>query len=376
MINSKTSEKEIFMDTTISRRNFIKTGSLALLGAAIAANTGTNVFANPSPTPFKPIRFAVISDPHVDIKGENKMKMSAYSVDCLQQTVAELNKEEDLAFVMANGDLLQDGERENAKVVRDALKSLKAPSFVVSGNHDYEPAKPEKRRPGFSYMTTDEFVQYFAGHGYDNSGSHYYAKEIVPGLRLLTLDACVPLEKRWGGNLPEEQLQWLDEELSSHAGEVHLVFMHHNFIPWTVDELRGGPKKWFCVDNAPDVRAVLEKNISSTPIAISGHRHIGLHHRMLNKVNYFVAPSLNSHPMRYSVFTITPEQISWKTPMVPISEIKHLEAREALLNATWWRDEQYKERTAHNDTRVLGLYENNNMLLGARQLMEKNEKIA
>lgn len=362
------------MKTALSRRDFIKTGSMALLGATIAMNSGRQLFAATSPTSFSPIRFAVISDPHVDIKGENKMKMSVYSVECLQRTVDEINREEGLDFVMANGDLLQDGEFENAKVVRDALRSLKTKSFVISGNHDYEPSKPEKHRDGFTYMKTADFIKYFKEHGYDDSGKHYYAREIVPGLRMLTLDACVPEEKRWGGNLPDEQLVWLDEQLSSHPGQVHLVFMHHNFIPWSVDELRGGPKKWFCVDNAPAVRAVLEKNIVSTPIAISGHRHLGLHARQLNKVNYFVVPSLNSHPMRYAVFTVTPEAVSWKTPMVPVSEAKHLEAREALLNSTWWRDEQYKKRTAANDMRVLELYENNNMVIGSRPLQEDDRE--
>ena len=359
---------------TLNRRDFIKRGSLALLGATIAMNTGSKVFAAPSATPFQPVRFGVISDPHVDIKGENKMKMSAYSVECLQRTVAELNREDDLAFVMANGDLLQDGEVENAQVVRNALRTLKTRSFVVSGNHDYEPSKPEKRREGFHYMTTDDFVKFFNGHGYDGSGKHYYARDIVPGLRMLALDACRPAAKNWGGNLPEEQLHWLDQQLATHKGQVHIVFMHHNFIPWTVDELRGGPKKWFCVDNAPDVRAVLEKNIESTPVAVSGHRHIGLHARELNKVNYFVVPSLNSHPMRYAVFTVTPDRISWKTPMVPVSEAKHLEAREALLNSKWWRDEQYTRRTANNDNAVLNLYENNSMIIGARPLKEEAEQ--
>ncbi|HIP82068.1 MAG TPA: hypothetical protein EYH19_00585 [Desulfocapsa sulfexigens] len=78
------------------------------------------------------------------------------------------------------------------------------------------------------------------------------------------------------------------------------------------------------------------------------------------------------HPMRYSVFTISPEQISWKTPMVSVGEVKHLEARETLLNATWWRDEQYNQPIPGNDTAVLGLYENNTMIIGARSLKKES----
>ncbi|WP_267927128.1 metallophosphoesterase family protein [Desulfolithobacter dissulfuricans] len=353
----------------VTRRQFIGTTTLSLLGAAVMTSGGRRVFAAPATTPLQPVRFAVISDPHVDIRGVNKMKMSAHSIECLQHTVDDLNREEELAFVMVNGDLLQDGELENARVVRDALSVLKAPVFVISGNHDYRPANPKKLRQGFTYLSDGEFRKYFAGFGYDDSARRYYARQIVPGLRLIALDACLPAEeKKWGGRLPDEQLHWLDQELFSHSDQVNLVFMHHNFLPWSVDELRGGPKQWFCIDNAAEVRSVLEKNVQATPIAFSGHRHIGLHTRELNSVQYFALPSLNSHPMRYSIFTVTHEQLSWKTPMVGVSEATHLAARQALLQASWWRDQQYRESSPANDMAVLGFYENNDMIVGGRKL--------
>ncbi|SEA26918.1 Calcineurin-like phosphoesterase [Desulfuromusa kysingii] len=353
----------------LSRRQFIRKGGISLLGAAVAMNTGSIAFANTLKVPFEPIRFAVISDLHVDIQGTNGFRLSADSVACLHHTIADLNAEKELAFVMINGDLLTDGEAENASIVREALKTLKHQSFVLCGNHDYQPADTKKHRDGFTYLTIDDFVQYFSGYGYDGSGKRYYAKQIVPGLRMLALDACLPLEqKKWGGHLPDEQLSWLDNELSLHKDQINLVFMHHNFIPWTVDELKGGPKQWFCIDNAAEVRSILEKNSQANPIAFSGHRHIGLHTRELNKINYFALPSLNSHPMRYSIFTLSSEQIAWKTPMVSVSEEKHIEARQALLSATWWRDEQYSQRNTRNDSEVLNLYENNDKIIGTRPL--------
>ncbi len=355
----------------VTRRQFIKKGTLSLLGAAVALNSSSKVFATPSAIPFKNLRFAVISDPHVDIRGINKMKMSALSVECLKNSVADINREQGLAFVMVNGDLLLDGEMENAEVVRNILGELTVPTFVISGNHDYEPANLKKRRDGFTYLTAEGFREYFSEYGYQNSDRPYYAKQITPGMRLITLDACMPLEKKkWGGRLAEEQINWLDNQLASHRDQVNLIFMHHNFIPWSVDELRGGPKQWFCIDNAAEVRAILEKNSQATPIAFSGHRHIGLRARTLNDVEYFALPSLNSHPMRYSIFTVSNEEISWKTPMVTIDEATHVQAREALLNAKWWRAEQYQTRSSLNDMEVLSFYENNDYIVGNLQLLQ------
>jgi len=72
--------------------------------------------------------------------------------------------------------------------------------------------------------------------------------------------------------------------------------------------------------------------------------------------------------LRYSVFTISNEAISWKTPMVGMPASAHLEARNNLLDAAWWRASQFKERNYFNDTAVLWLYENNEMILGSKKI--------
>ena len=103
-------------------------------------------------------------------------------------------------------------------------------------------------------------------------------------------------------------------------------------------------------------------------MAITGHRHIGLNYKELNGVTYFIAPALNSHPMRYTVFNINNQAIAWKTPMVSVSEANHLEARENLLKAKWWRATQFQESSSFNDTAVLQFYENNSMTLGSKKI--------
>ena len=348
-----------------SKRGFLKLGGVSLA----AAWSGRQVFAAPSRTPFSPVRFAVVSDPHLDIHGKNGMKMSAISAECLGHTVADLNREENLAFVFVPGDLLQDGEVENAQVVRDTLDRLTVPYFVVSGNHDYAPADPAKRRDGFTYLTSDEFVRFFEGHGYGTDGKHYYARKIVPGLRVIGLDACRPgVKGTFGGILPGEQMEWLDRQLADHADELNLVFVHHNLIRWSADEQPGGPKADFAIENGAAVRAILSRHSQAAPVVVSGHRHIGLRRKQSGGVNYFVVPSLNSHPMRYSVFTVSNRSIAWKTPMVDVPETLHVQARANLLDATFWRATQLEERTPENDAAVLRFYENNPLILGSAKL--------
>ena len=348
----------------LSRRRLLRYGAAALLGASLPfGSTGSFAFAAPARTSFQPIRFAVLSDLHVDIKGQNGTKMGAVSVECLQSTVADLKQEENLHFVLVPGDLLLDGELENARVVRDTLNKLSVPYYVVAGNHDYRLANPEFIREGFHYLGIEDFVEFFKGHGYVDE-HRYYAHSLAPGLRLIGLDTCLPGEDKWGGVLPEEQLAWLDKELTEHHDSLHLIMMHHNVIRWSADEAVGGPKQFFCIDNDVTVKKLLAKHARTAPIVFSGHRHVGLRHKEVDGVNCFVVPSLNSHPMRYAVFTLTPQAIFWKTPMVSVAETVHLEAREHLLDNSWWRAEDMKERTPDNDAAVLDFYENNSMILG------------
>ncbi len=238
---------------------------------------------------------------------------------------------------------------------------------VVAGNHDYRPVNQKYIREGFNYLTIEDFVQFFKGHGYTGR-QRYYVRSLAPGLRLIGLDACLPEVDKWGGALPEDQLHWLDKELTEHADSLHLIFMHHNVIRWSADEAVGGPKQFFCIDSEVEVRRLLAKHARTAPVVLSGHRHVGLRHKEIDGVNYFVVPSLNSHPMRYAVFTLTPQGITWKTPLVGAAESVHLEARENLLDNTWWRGKGVKERNPENDAAVLDFYENNGMILGSAKV--------
>ncbi len=357
------------MKSNLTRRDFFKLGGAAAAAGALQLMPGTKLFAAQGPTDFGSVRFAVISDPHVDIKGTNGMKMSQFSLDCVTKTVAELNMDKELSFVMVCGDLLLDGEWENAKAIKAELDRLKAPYMVVAGNHDFKPADPKKHREGYTYLSIEEFVEFFNGHGYDKTGKRYYSHEIVPGLRVIGMDAILPLEqKKWGGMVPAEQIAWLESELEKNKDSLHVIFIHHNFVTWSADEMEGGPKQWFYVDNAAEVREVLSKYAAIAPMVISGHRHIGLNLKELNGVNYITSPSVNSHPMRYSVYDINRNGFTWQTPAVPVETAVHLEARENLLSETWWRASEYAERNSFNDMEVLALYENNGLRMGQKTI--------
>ena len=52
---------------------------------------------------------------------------------------------------------------------------------------------------------------------------------------------------------------------------MNLIVIHHNLIRWTADELVGGPKQWFCIDNEKEVRELL-----ASPQDLSGLNSKGI----------------------------------------------------------------------------------------------------
>lgn len=320
------------------------------------------VFAGSKKSNFAPVRFGLLSDPHVDLNGINGWKMGKASLLCLSATVCALNKEE-LDFVLIPGDLLHDGEVQNLVCAKKLLDTLRAPYFIIAGNHDYRPADPARQITGCEYITIHDFVETFHGYGYSTSGRRYWARKIAAGLRLIGLDGClVNEEMNYGGHLPQDQIQWLREQLATHKNDLHIIMLHHNLVHWGNDALseRG---RWFSMNNSEEVRVVLEAYADNIGVVFSGHRHVGLRKRRLGNVDYMVMPSINSYPMRYALFQLSGREVSWKTPDVPVDEKLHRAARAGLVNAPW-----VSSLHGMDEEDIISFYENNQFTRGLSQL--------
>ena len=282
---------------------------------------------------FGQIRMGVIADLHTTRQGRDGLLMSAHSLRCLKKSVAALNRHQELDLVIVAGDLLFDGEWENAQLVKEDLDRLHAPYFVVPGNHDYGPLQVKRRRSGYSYMNIAEFADFFQGHGFKDSRNRYWAHTIRPGVRLIGLDSCLPDEDTRGGRISEAQLKWLNHQLCSYPNTLHIIVLHHNVIRWSANEQRGGPATWYCIDNDLELRNLLSQHKKTATIVLSGHRHIGLHTRCMNGVCYFTLPSINSYPLSYTLFTLSRQEVAWETSKVSVCRDVHQQAKENLLKA-------------------------------------------
>ncbi|WP_207477449.1 phosphodiesterase [Arenibaculum pallidiluteum] len=112
--------------------------------------------------------------------------------------------------VVITGDLVDAGLPEEYALLRELLKPLTLPLYVIPGNHD-------QRAP---------LAAAFADHDYlpRDGGFLHYAVENWP-LRLIALDTVVP--GQGGGMLCDERLRWLDARLSEAPGAPTAILMHH-----------------------------------------------------------------------------------------------------------------------------------------------------
>ena len=151
--------------------------------------------------------------------------------------------------------------------------------------------------------------------------------------------------------MPLSEIKFLDKELYANQDKVNVVLCHHNFVAWCKDDEFGGKFDKFQVDNAPEVRKVLEKYVPAVQVVLTGHRHIGLRYKNINGINYIVNPAAVSYPNQFTIYTLTPNSISYETKWIPVEKEIIETAKTNLIKAEWWRP------TDASDEEMLAFFE-------------------
>ncbi len=156
------------------------------------------------------MRIVQLSDPHIvpasrqPIHGHDTLGRLRAAVDAVNR----LNPTPDL--VVMTGDQTNDEAEDSYRTVKDVLSNLRFPCHLALGNHD--------SRPVFRQVMLEESSV--------NSNPYYYTL-VRNGHRIIVLDTQD--EGEVAGRLDDDQLDWLDRELSS--GHPAVVCMHHPPVP-------------------------------------------------------------------------------------------------------------------------------------------------
>ncbi|HYF63919.1 MAG TPA: phosphodiesterase [Herpetosiphonaceae bacterium] len=152
---------------------------------------------------------AQISDPHITSAEVDPRRADAAAAGLQRavQHIMELSPPPDL--VLVTGDCANDGRQDEYGRVRDLLRPLAMPVFVIPGNHDHR----ERMRAAFG----DQGAHALAG----------FVQYVVEGwpVRLIALDTHIP--GRSEGELCADRLGWLAARLEEAPDQPTVIAMHH-----------------------------------------------------------------------------------------------------------------------------------------------------
>lgn len=153
---------------------------------------------------------AQITDTHIVKEGDHWLNEPATATSArLTKAVSHINALTPLPdVVLLTGDASDTGSEAAYFHLKELLKPLKPPVYIIPGNHDQR----ETLRQAFkdqSYMPKEGFIQY-----------------VVDGYPVTLIGLDTLIEGKDSGILCEERFLWLKKEMEK-DGKPKIVFMHH-----------------------------------------------------------------------------------------------------------------------------------------------------
>ncbi|MGC8778890.1 MAG: metallophosphoesterase family protein [Candidatus Caldatribacteriaceae bacterium] len=302
---------------------------------------------------FEKVKFAVISDPHVSYPAantEDNVKMEDSSVALFQEAIDGVNAIPDLDFVILAGDLTKDAEPWNIDLLREMVEEIRVPVYAILGNHEVSPIPAKDKEPALATLVgSPKYSVVFALNGYGFEGPRsYWSAEPVPGVYLIGLDTTKV--GSWGGKVSRAQMEWLKRELSTNRDKLTIVVGHHLLVPFREEE-RKLEWKNFYLDNADEVVALLEQ-YPQVSFYLCGHRHVSTVPVEKNGIFYLENASTLTYPMSYTVYTLTPQTLSYEVVRLKATPEIWQVARDTMAKDAFW-----KPREGASEEETLAYYE-------------------
>ena len=181
--------------------------------------------------------FALLTDTHISTSNPHPM-------EDLQRSIADINLDPSIEFVVVTGDLTENGDRASIEAIKSALDQLRVPYYAASGNHETT----------WSESGVMDFTRVFGDSRFAFSHKSMYFIGFNSG----------PVIRMADGHVAPQDIAWLRHNLDSvsAAGDAPIfVFTHY--------PLRNGD-----VDNWYEVTDVLRKH--NVQCVMGGHYHRNL----------------------------------------------------------------------------------------------------
>jgi outer membrane protein assembly factor BamB/predicted MPP superfamily phosphohydrolase len=144
------------------------------------------------------LKFVHLSDTHIG---------SSTGADDLRKTVMDINQDSSIQFIVISGDITEFGADNEIQLAKQILDSLNKPWYIVPGNHDGNWS--ESGANSFKKIFGSETFLFKAGK-YIFLGTH-----------------CGPNMRMGPGQIPRENIVWLDSVLKTIPNTTPIIFVNH-----------------------------------------------------------------------------------------------------------------------------------------------------
>lgn len=144
------------------------------------------------------ITFVHLSDTHVG---------SGTGADDLRRSVQDINEDNSIQFLVISGDITEFGADKEILLAKQILDSLNKPWYIIPGNHD----------GNWSESGANTFKKVFGNET-------FYFKA---GKYVFLATNCGPNMRMGPGQIPRENIVWLDSALKTIPNTTPIIFVNH-----------------------------------------------------------------------------------------------------------------------------------------------------
>lgn len=149
---------------------------------------------------LRPFRFAFLSDTHISTADANP-------VEDLRRTIRDINKMNDIDFVVITGDITELGTNEELPRAKQLFDSLRVTYYIIPGNHDV----------GWSESGGMSFISTFGSDrfAFDHKGIRFIGCSSGPYVRMSD------------GHIPRDAMTWMENILDTTSPTMPVIFLNH-----------------------------------------------------------------------------------------------------------------------------------------------------
>lgn len=247
------------------------------------------------------LEFAQVSDVHYSLEDKDMDRQLYFLSLSLKKRQPE--------FLMFLGDNVDKSREEDVIGFMRAIYGIRTPYYLVLGKRDAH------RISGIEKEVYLDIVSAFNKN--QNSDEKYYYFKPNSDFICVVLDDSSDFVPSSHGEIPEEQIKWLENLLIKYPKKLFLIFHHTPIL-----EPRVEYKKTML--NADNYKALIKKYPNIISIS-SGHYHQSSMQIDENGIRHISAPAFKDMPHSYQLIQVMYDKDSYKSPkdiQVTVTNVK------------------------------------------------------